>query len=452
MYDTIAAISTPPGFGGVGIVRVSGPLSVFIAHKLTLKKKLKPRYATLTNIRTSDNQIIDQAIVIYFKAPYSFTGEDIIEIQGHGGPLVLNEIINEILKHGARLARPGEFSERAFLNDKIDLLQAEAISQIIHAKTTQALTAARKSLSGDFSKYINSFLHKIIATRVYIEAAIDFPDEELDLLSDGKIAQEIAGLIFAVENILTNAKRSVLLNEGVDTVLVGKPNVGKSSLLNRLTGSEHAIVTDLPGTTRDVIKATLNLDGLLLNILDTAGIRETDCIIEQIGVARSKAALINAGLVLVLISAQDQNPRQTIDELLPLIEPGAKILIIKNKIDLLDHLTNVNSAWDFDFDVISISVIEDSGIDNLITKIKDVLGFSDLTEDNLFVARNRHITSLQNTLLALSKAQEHLHVTGAFELLAVELLVAQNYLNEITGEFSSDDLLGEIFSNFCIGK
>jgi tRNA modification GTPase len=452
MDDTIAAIPTPHGYGGVGIVRLSGPLSLSIAQQiLDLKKQLKPRTATLTNVISSKNEIIDQVIAIYFQAPHSFTGENIIEIQGHGGPLVLNQIITQTLIYGARLARPGEFSERAFLNNKIDLVQAEAISQIIHARSEQALAAARKSLSGDFSKQINNFLRKIINYRMYIEAAIDFPDEEIDLLSDSKISTTLAILINDLQKILQDAKRAVLLQEGVDTVLVGKPNVGKSSLLNCLTGAEHAIVTDIPGTTRDIITATVNLNGILLNILDTAGIRETECIVEQIGVERSRTALSNASLVLMLIDAQDLNPLTTINDLLPLVASHAKVLLVKNKIDLIEK--NLTPAENFGgHEVVEISVTNNLGIDNLILKIKEILDVSNLNADNVFFARSRHNTSLEKALNALYQAQHHLFETKAFELLAYELLTAQNYLGEITGAFSSDDLLGEIFSNFCIGK
>ncbi len=434
MQDTIVAIATPIGRGGIGIVRVSGSLVAKIAN-IILKQLPKPRYATYSNFCDKNSKLIDQGIALYFPAPNSFTGEDVLEFQGHGGSVVMDLLLNTIVSLGARLARPGEFSERAFLNDKLDLVQAEAIADLIDSSSDQAVRCALRSLQGEFSAQINELVKKLIWLRSYVEAGIDFSDEEIDLLADGQIVIKIEKLVEKLDIVLAKAQQGFLLKEGMQIVLVGEPNVGKSSLLNCLAGRDTAIVTPLPGTTRDVIKEQIQIDGMPLHITDTAGLRETDDVIEQEGIRRTKLAIEAADLVVLLL---DDNSNQNYSQALLDKSP----LIIHNKIDLSNHSAGIQDG------ILYLSAKTGEGIDILKKYLKEKMGLQNNTEGN-FMARRRHLDALQRAKLSLTIALSNV---AAFEILAEELRQAQQALNEITGEFTSDDLLGEIFSTFCLGK
>ncbi|MFK5968600.1 MAG: tRNA uridine-5-carboxymethylaminomethyl(34) synthesis GTPase MnmE [Candidatus Marithrix sp.] len=434
MQDTIVAIATPIGRGGIGVIRVSGSLVIKIAN-IILKQLPKPRYATYSDFCDKNDKLIDQGIALYFPAPNSFTGEDVLEFQGHGGSVVMDLLLDSIVNLGARLARPGEFSERAFLNNKLDLIQAEAIADLIDSSSDQAVRCALRSLQGEFSTQINELVKKLIWLRSYVEAGIDFSDEEIDLLADGQIITKIEKLIENLDVILAKAQQGYLLKEGMQIVLVGEPNVGKSSLLNCLAGRDTAIVTPLPGTTRDIIKEQIQIDGMPLHITDTAGLRETKDIIEQEGIRRTKLAIEAADLVVLLLDDNsDPNYSQALLDKSP--------LIIHNKIDLSHHLAGMQNG------ILYLSAKTGEGVDILKEYLKKKMGLQSNTEGN-FMARRRHLDALQRARLSLTIA---LNNSVAFELLAEELRQAQQALNEITGEFTSDDLLGEIFSTFCLGK
>jgi tRNA modification GTPase len=437
--DTIAAVATPAGRGGIGVIRISGANVTEIANSI-LGKLPAPRYASFSNFVDQQGGLLDQGLAIYFPAPNSFTGEDVLELQGHGGPIVLDAILNNILELGARLARPGEFSERAFLNDKIDLAQAEAIADLIDSASTQAARCALRSLQGEFSAQIHALVNQLIWLRSYIEAGIDFVDEEIDLLADGQVIAKLEKIIVDLNQIVDKAQQGYLLKEGMRIVLVGEPNVGKSSLLNCLSGKDTAIVTAIPGTTRDVVREQIQLDGMPLHITDTAGLRETDDPVEQEGIRRTKLALKEADLVIVLVD--DRHPHDHSDILTEIDQPP---LIIRNKIDLSGHKAGMSSS-----DICYISAKTEAGIDNLKDYLKQKMGLNSNTEGN-FMARRRHLDALQTAKIAFSTALNHAH-NYQNELLAEELRLAQQALGEITGEFTADDLLGEIFSSFCIGK
>ncbi|MDM8568970.1 tRNA uridine-5-carboxymethylaminomethyl(34) synthesis GTPase MnmE, partial [Thiotrichales bacterium HSG1] len=429
----IAALATPAGRGGIGVIRISGSLVTEIA-KVLLKKLPKPRYAAYSSFCDQESNLIDQGIALYFPAPNSFTGEDILELQGHGGPVVMDLLLNTVINLGARLARPGEFSERAFLNDKIDLVQAEAIADLIDSSSNQAVRCALRSLQGDFSLQINKLVEELIWLRSYVEAGIDFIDEEIDLLEDGQIIVKIKKLIQQFDTILLKSKQGYLLNEGIQIALVGEPNVGKSSLLNCLAQKDTAIVTPLPGTTRDVIHEHIQIDGIPLHIIDTAGLRETDNIIEQEGIRRTKSAIETADLTILLLdSDSDNNYTQTLST--------KSSLTVRNKIDLSHHSAGMQDG------ILYLSAKTGEGIEILKEHLKQKVGFQN-TEGN-FMARRRHLDALQRAKLALIRALDN---KMTFDLLAEELRQAQQALNEITGEFTSDDLLGQIFSTFCLGK
>ena len=444
--DTIAAIATPPGQGGVGIVRISGPNAYDISKKI-LKKNLKPRLATYGAFYDKNNTVLDIGIALYFKSPHSFTGEDIVELQGHGGPIILDRILKEILNLKARIARPGEFTARAFLNDKIDLTQAEAISDLINANSEQAARAAVRSLQGDFASIIHKFLDSLIDLRTYIEAAIDFPDEEIDFISDGKIEKQLNKLRLELKNILKSTQQGVTLREGINIVLCGKPNSGKSTLLNALSGTDLAIVTNIAGTTRDVMRAEINLDGLPLHIIDTAGLRNSDDIIEQEGIRRAWEAIEKADLALWIKSFNDK----TVDpEYKQLIKnyPHLNTITVFNKIDLSSEKEFHNKKTN---DTVYLSAKNKIGLNDLSDLLKEKAGLKQNTE-GLFIARRRHLDALNKVSTALDTALHHIQIQQAGELAAEECRIAQDALSEITGEFSSDDLLGNIFSSFCIGK
>ncbi len=448
--DTIAAIATPPGRGGVGIIRVSGKLSSKIAQKI-LKTDLKVRDATYLLFYDDQDQIIDQGIAIFFKAPNSFTGEDVLELQGHGGPVVLDILLKELLKQGVRIARPGEFSERAFLNDKLDLAQAEAIADLIESTSEQAARSAIRSLQGEFSNKVHSLVEELIALRIYVEAAIDFPEEEIDFLSDGKVLSDLNNIINSIKTLQKEAQQGSILREGMTVVIAGKPNAGKSSLLNALAGKEAAIVTEIAGTTRDVLREHIHIDGLPLHIIDTAGLRESNDKVEQIGIERAWSEIEKADQIILVADSSEvtEYSPHAVDQSFTRFEQFKdKLLIVANKTDLsnLDQ-QQVQS----DYKVIPISAKQGNGIEHLKTELKQIVGYQQSAEGS-FLARRRHLDAIQKGLDFCISGKSQLVDFNAGELLADELRQAQNSLSEITGEFSADDLLGRIFSSFCIGK
>jgi len=445
--ETIAAIATPLGRGGVGIVRVSGAKVPDIA-KQVLGCLPAPRYAHYGNFLGAEGQVLDQGIALYFPNPHSFTGEDVLELQGHGGPVILQWLLERVVQLGARLAEPGEFSKQAFLNDKLDLAQAEAIADLIDASSQQAAKSALRSLQGAFSNEVNTLLEQLIQLRIYVEAAIDFPEEEIDFLSDGKVAGELQSILTQLHQVLASAQQGVLLREGMSVVILGRPNAGKSSLLNALSGRESAIVTDIAGTTRDIVKEEIQVDGLPLHILDTAGLRETTDAVEQIGVARAWSALEEADRVLVVVQANESiHPED--EAILAKLPSHLPLTLIHNKVDLIEkspglvELDDKTEIW--------LSAKHHFGMDLLKDHLKKDMGYQQ-TAEGVFMARKRHLDALQRALDFVETGQTQLQQFAAGELLAEDLRQAQQALSEITGQFSSDDLLGRIFTSFCIGK
>ncbi len=454
--DTIVAQATAPGRGGVGIVRISGPLATNVA-KHVLKTELKPRIATYTGFYDAENTLVDQGLAIQFVAPHSFTGEDVLELQGHGGQVVMDMLIDAVLAiDGVRLANPGEFSEQAFLNDKLDLAQAEAIADLIDASSKQAAKSALRSLQGEFSHKIQALSDEIIHLRMYVEAAIDFPDEEIDFLSDGKVAKDLAQIISTLCQVQKQAQQGSLLREGMQVVIAGKPNAGKSSLLNALAGKDSAIVTDIAGTTRDVLKEHINIDGMPLHIIDTAGLRESPDKVEQIGIERAWQAINEADRVLFVVDSTETSTIDPYDiwpDFMEKLPKGMPVTVIKNKVDQTGEAAILNTVTSLhgDFTVISLSADTLDGIDILKQHLADVMGLEATTEGQ-FIARRRHLDALKQAENHLDIGNQQLHDSLAGELLAEELRLAHQALSEITGEFTSDDLLGRIFSSFCIGK
>ena len=444
--DTIAAIATPPGQGGAGIVRVSGTKAQDVAIAL-LGKTPQPRYAQFTHFKNADGEVIDTGLALYFPAPNSFTGEDILELQGHGGPVVMDVLLKRVLEVGVRTARPGEFSERAFLNDKIDLAQAEAIADLIESGTKQAARAAQRSLEGEFSAQIHALVDDLVQLRTYVEAAIDFPEEEIDFLADDKVSTHLQEITEKSNTLFNIARQGCLLSEGMKIVIAGPPNAGKSSLLNSLAGRESAIVTEIPGTTRDVLREQIQIDGLPLHIVDTAGLRETGDIVEKEGIKRAWDEIIQSDRVLLVLDSNidtsemekhffEQLPEQT------------KTTIIRNKIDIGKHQSQIKTDKQTE---VWLSIKSGDGMQLLKNHLKESVGYNN-TETSIFSARRRHLDALQRAQDAIAKGKQQLEQSKAGELLAEELRQAQQALSEITGEFTSDDLLGEIFSSFCIGK
>jgi tRNA modification GTPase len=450
--DTIVAQATAPGRGGVGIIRVSGSLSTHVAEKI-LGKCPKPRYAEYLSFNSLAGTQLDQGIALFFNNPHSFTGEDVLELQGHGGPVVIDMLLKEICQiEGVRLAQPGEFSERAFLNDKMDLTQAEAIADLINATSEQAAKSALHSLQGDFSKHIHTLVEKVIHLRMYVEAAIDFPDEEIDFLSDGKVAGDLAAIITQLDEVRQQAKQGSIMREGMRVVIAGRPNAGKSSLLNALAGREAAIVTDIAGTTRDVLREHIHIDGMPLHIIDTAGLRESPDKVEQIGIERAWDEIRQADHVLFMVDGTDTtetDPMQIWPEFMQQLPNGMKVTVVRNKIDLSNEAVNLDKAGQYP--LLRLSAKSTEGVDLLREHLKECIGFTGATEGG-FMARRRHLDALERAAehLDIGQTQLEMHVAG--EILAEELRLTQQHLNEITGEFSSDDLLGKIFSSFCIGK
>ncbi|MFT5032262.1 MAG: tRNA modification GTPase [Bacteroidia bacterium] len=446
--DTIAAIATPTGRGGVGIIRISGPQCLEIVNPLLKNKKLKPRQAHFSQFYNTSNdkdQMIDSGIVLYFPAPHSFTGEDVVELQGHGGPVILNMLLREIFRLGARQAKPGEFSERAFLNDKIDLAQAEAIADLIDSASEQAAKNAVRSLEGEFSRRVNALVAGLIHLRIYVEAAIDFPEEEVDFLSDGKVQSGLNTLSDDMEELLNSAQQGALLREGMNVVIAGKPNAGKSSLLNALAGRESAIVTNIAGTTRDILRETILIEGMPLHVVDTAGLRDSEDTVEQEGIRRAWSAIDDADRILLVVDSTDQHSAD--DMIAQVTKHKSKLTVIYNKSDLSGLPIGLSS----DGHSLQLSAKAGEGIDELREHLKDCIGYHG-GSDSQFTARQRHVDALQLARKHFAMGREQLELYRAGELLAEELRLSQNALSSITGEFTSDDLLGKIFSSFCIGK
>ncbi|MFM5243161.1 tRNA uridine-5-carboxymethylaminomethyl(34) synthesis GTPase MnmE [Aeromonas media] len=450
--DTIVAQATAPGRGGVGIVRVSGPAAERVAE-IVLGRLPRVRYAEYLPFKDEQGQPLDQGIALLFKAPNSFTGEDVLELQGHGGPVILDMLIRRILQiEGIRPARPGEFSERAFLNDKLDLAQAEAIADLIEASSEQAARSAMHSLQGQFSGKIQQLVESLTRLRIYVEAAIDFPDEEIDFLSDGKVAGDLYAIMDELDDVRGEAKQGALLREGMKVVIAGRPNAGKSSLLNALAGRESAIVTEIAGTTRDVLREHIHLDGMPLHIIDTAGLRDTQDKVEQIGIERAWAEIEQADRVLFMVDGTTTDavdPREIWPEFVDRLPKNIGLTVIRNKADLTGE--DLAPSQELGHAVYRISAKTELGLPALREHLKACMGFQGNTEGG-FMARRRHLDALERAAERLLVAKEQLEVFVAGELVAEELRLAQESLSEITGEFSSDDLLGRIFSSFCIGK
>lgn len=444
--DTIAAIATPPGKGGVGIIRVSGPMAADIALAIGGKAPV-PRRIAVRGFKTAAGDIIDFGLLLYFAAPNSFTGEDVLELHGHGGRVVLDLLLQRIIALGARLARPGEFSERAFLNDKLDLAQAEAVADLIDSGTAQAARAAMRSLSGEFSSRVRELVEALTHLRGYVEAAIDFPEEEVNFLAEGDVAGSLEDLRARFEALATAARQGSLLRDGLTVVIAGRPNAGKSSLLNYLSGHEAAIVTDIPGTTRDLVREHVNLDGLPLHLIDTAGLRESHDPVEQEGVRRTRREMRQADHILLMVDGvlglapEDEAILADLPKDLP-------VTLLFNKLDLISGQPKLDKSGDRAR--IHLSALTGAGVELLREHLKSTAGYAQAGEGT-FSARRRHLDALQRARQHLNAAMEQTRV-GAGELLAEELRLAQAALSEITGEYTSEDLLGEIFAKFCIGK
>ncbi|WP_456268651.1 tRNA uridine-5-carboxymethylaminomethyl(34) synthesis GTPase MnmE [Kushneria sp. AK178] len=449
--DTISALATPPGRGGVGIIRLSGARTADIARAM-LGFEPTPRQAHYGPFLGSDGQVLDEGIALWFPGPNSFTGEDVLELQGHGGPVIMDWLLERTVALGARLARPGEFSERAFLNDKLDLAQAEAIADLIEASSRAAAENALHSLQGEFSSRVQALVQRLIELRIFVEAAIDFPEEEIDFLGDGRVAEMLAGVRASLADVRASAAQGALMREGMSVVIAGRPNAGKSSLLNALTEQETAIVTDIAGTTRDVLREHIHLDGMPLHVIDTAGLRDTPDAVEKIGVQRAWAEIEKADRVLLMVDSRDSDtldPMAIWPEFVERLPDPSRLTLVRNKID------ESGETGDPDLDttppVIRLSATTGTGVAHLKAHLKAVMGYQS-TSEGRFSARRRHLDALDRAGQALTHGVEQLSGAGAGELLAEDLRSAQDALGEITGEFTADELLGEIFGSFCIGK
>lgn len=445
--DTIAAIATPPGRGGVGMVRISGRLVPSIASEV-LGNLPEPRHAALRIFRDADGEMLDGGLALYFPAPNSFTGEDVLELHGHGGPVVMDMLLSRVLGLGARVAQPGEFTQRAFLNDKIDLTQAEAIADLIDSGSSQAARAALRSLQGEFSVAIHSLTEAVTETRMHVEAAIDFPEEEVDFLADNALHARIAATIELCEQITAKAQQGALLREGMTVVIAGRPNAGKSSLLNRLAGYEAAIVTDIPGTTRDVLRERIHIDGMPLHIADTAGLREDADVVEAEGIRRARSEMTRADRILYVIDATRALDDEGMTAELASLPAEIPVTVVLNKIDLAQARSRYEQSQP---PRLHVSATSGDGIDLLREHLKECMGFQGAGTGTIS-ARRRHLDALDRAYAHLHEAQRQLMEKRAGELMAEELRQAQHCLGEITGEFTPDDLLGRIFTTFCIGK
>ncbi|MEX1213753.1 tRNA uridine-5-carboxymethylaminomethyl(34) synthesis GTPase MnmE [Saccharospirillum sp.] len=449
--DTICALATPPGRGGVGIIRVSGAGAAAIAVAI-LGHRPQVRNAHYGPFFDADQQPLDEGIALFFANPNSFTGEDVLELQGHGGPVILDLLLQRVMALGARLARPGEFSERAFLNDKLDLAQAEAIADLIDASSSEAARSAVRSLQGAFSKEIHSLVEQLIRLRIYVEASIDFPEEEIDFLSDGKVQSDLAAIIGQLDRVTEAANQGSLMRDGMTVVIAGRPNAGKSSLLNALAGNDRAIVTDIAGTTRDVLREHIHIDGMPLHIIDTAGLRDTPDAVERIGVERAWQEIEQADRVLLMVDASETeatDPALLWPDFVHRLPANAAITVVRNKIDLTEESPGLSTEKSQA--VIRLSARDQIGLDALRAHLKHLMGYESAREGG-FIARRRHLEALHQAQAFLQSGEAQLLGAAAGELLAEDLRLAQNALSEITGEFTSDDLLGRIFSSFCIGK
>jgi tRNA modification GTPase len=439
--DIIAAIATAPGRGGIGVVRVSGQDLGHIAGGI-VGKPLVPRHATYARFLDGNGGVLDEGIVLYFRGPNSFTGEDVLELQGHGGPQVLQLVLDRCLELGARAAGPGEFSRRAFLNDRIDLAQAESIADLIDAQSKEAARSAVRSLTGEFSGRIHTLVDALIHLRMLVEATLDFPEEEIDFLEKADAFGQLGQIEAHLAEVMQQATRGALLREGLNVVLVGQPNVGKSSLLNRLAGYEAAIVTEIAGTTRDALREAIQIDGIPLHVTDTAGLRDTDDPVESLGIARTWQAVERADVALLLIDAGHGVGEQEAAILSRL--PAIPRLTVHNKIDLAGERPRAAP----DGSEIWLSAKSGAGMELLLQRLRELAGWQAAGE-GVFMARRRHLD-------ALAEAAGHLRAARvalpALDIFAEELRLAQNALGLITGEFGADDLLGEIFTRFCIGK
>ncbi|RRV09062.1 tRNA uridine-5-carboxymethylaminomethyl(34) synthesis GTPase MnmE [Pseudomonas sp. v388] len=451
--ETIAAIATAQGRGGVGIVRVSGPLAGKAAEAITGRIP-KPRFAHYGPFEDDAGQVIDEGIALYFPGPNSFTGEDVLELQGHGGPIVLDMLLQRCLQLGSRLARPGEFSERAFLNDKLDLAQAEAIADLIEASSAQAARNALRSLQGAFSRRVDNLTEKLIGLRIYVEAAIDFPEEEIDFLADGHVLSMLDDVRTELSTVMREAGQGALLRDGMTVVIAGRPNAGKSSLLNALAGRDAAIVTEIAGTTRDVLREHIHIDGMPLHVVDTAGLRDTDDQVEMIGVQRALKAIGEADRILLVVDAtapEASDPFALWPEFLEQRPDPSKVTLIRNKADLSGDAIGLETSTDGHVTLSLSAKAGGDGLELLREHLKACMGYEQTSESS-FSARRRHLEALRHASTALEHGRAQLTLAGAGELLAEDLRQAQQALGEITGAFSSDDLLGRIFSSFCIGK
>jgi tRNA modification GTPase len=449
--DTIAAIATAPGRGGVGIVRISGAQARSIGEQLT-GIALKPRYAHFTTFTTSGGDALDSGIALYFNNPHSFTGEDVVELQGHGGPVVLDLLLQAACDLGARQARPGEFSERAYLNNKLDLAQAEAIADLINSTTEQAALNATRSLQGAFSTAVNTLVGLVTQRRIYVEAAIDFPEEEIDFIADGQVKEQLQGIIEQLHAVQASARQGSLMREGMKLVIAGRPNAGKSSLLNQLAGEEKAIVTPIEGTTRDILREHIQIDGMPLHIVDTAGLRDSDDTVEQEGIRRAWQEIASADRILLI--ADDSGDAQA--DILALQQQLSStetqhiaVTVVRNKCDVSGRQPAVEN--DGDCTTLRMSAKTGDGLELLKHHLKQCMGYDSHSESQ-FSARRRHLLALQAAMDALLAGEQQLLNAGAGELLAEDLRLCQHHLGEITGAVSSDELLGHIFSSFCIGK
>jgi tRNA modification GTPase len=442
--DTIAAVATAQGRGGVGVVRISGR-NVQALSEGILGLLPRPRHATFCNFLDNKGDVLDQGIALYFPAPHSYTGEDVLELQGHGGPAVLQLILQRCLDLGGRLAQPGEFTRRAFLNDKLDLAQAESVADLIDANTAEAAKSAMRSLRGEFSAAIHALVADLIHLRMMVEAMLDFPEEEVDMLDIERRDVLLSRIQLKLQSTLESAKQGSLLREGAHVVIAGQPNVGKSSLLNLLSGEELALVSDTPGTTRDVIRQAIQVRGVPLHIMDTAGLRKSQDEVENMGIARTHQTLSRADLILLLLDA-NQGVTAGDEEILAGLPADIPRLLVYNKTDLLTEKATTNA--EMHGQSVFISAKTGEGLEDLLSRLLDAVGWRD-QESGAFMARERHLRALRLAEAHLGQAKS---VLATAELFAEELRLTQNALNEITGEFTPDDLLGEIFSRFCIGK
>ncbi len=444
---TIAALATPPGLGGIAVVRVSGSLVPHIARAV-LGDVPPPRHAVWCKFLDAERRALDHGLALFFPAPHSFTGEDVLELHAHGAPVVIDMLLKRVVALDARLARPGEFSERAFLNGKIDLAQAEAIADLINAGSEAAARSALRSVAGEFSRRVHSIVNDLVRLRTYVEAAIDFPDEEIDFLQDARVSSELSALVERLDTLLAETQQGCLLQAGITVVLAGVPNAGKSSLLNALAAEDAAIVSPIPGTTRDIVRARIHLDGMPVHVLDTAGLRTSSDPIEREGVERARAAMARADRVLLVVD-DSLRAESSVDELSRFLPTGVSVTTVYNKIDLTGRAPGSLGANESA--ALCVSAKTGAGIDALRAHLKQCMGFQAAGEGG-FIARRRHLLAIEQARAGVERGRTELADHRAGELLAEELRRAQQQLGEITGEFTSEDLLGRIFASFCIGK